>query len=282
MNTLFIQNVVSMDIRCKPGMGCFNMPLLLSFCNHPIFGFLPCYTVDDHVVPNVRFLYTVSISDRSMNYFVGAMDNHNKENSLFYLGKTTLTKTKNSIVFDPSLFPSEFTDVVFIPEKVFYELATSSLCHIFKIQKYEEYPTDDVTFIDVDNNSVSVYNLKEEDIVQENFPKRLYLNEHRWRLFFSSIFQQLTMISFLGIPFKETKCIEYDRSFNKGESIQFTLPSYKTIKDEQNKLLCKYIYENLFKKENDQILDKAPIQQLTITAVLREYGWIHILHMIES
>lgn len=282
MNTLFIKDAVSMELRCKPGMGYFNLPLLLSFCNHPIFGFLPCYAVDDSIVPNVRFLYTVSISDRSMRYFVGAMDNNNREDSFFYLGKTILTKTKNSIVFDPSSFPNEFTDIVFIPETVFYELATSSLCHVFKIQKYDEELSDDITCIDLDNSSVSVYNLKEEDIIQENFPKKLYFNEPRWNLFFSPAFQELTMMVFLGIPLKEMNWIEYDHSFDKGESIQFTLPSYKIIKDEQTKMLCKYIYETLFKQEDTHVVGKKSIQQLTITAVLRAYGWIHILHIVES
>lgn len=274
-------DVVSMDIRCKGGLGIFNLPYILSFCRHPVFALLPCYSVDDRIVPDIKSLHSISISDRSMSYFVGAMDNHSKENCLFYLGKTTLLSWRNSIVFDRSLFPAEFTDVVFIPEKIFYELTTSLNYNIFKIQKYNEFSDDVVTHYYSKENSVFVYNLKEEDITKENFPEKLYLNPPRWEFFFSPVFQDLTNMFFSGIPHRDTNFVEYDHAYAKGESIQFTLPYYRTVKDEQCRFLCKYIHEILFKKKTDGSSEESRIYPSKIIAMIYGYGWIHILHDIE-
>ncbi len=301
---------VSMTIQCNGGVRIENYPLKLSFCNRLIFEMLPCYTVDESIVPDIKEIKSISISDRSGVYIVGLMDNWNREKEFFYIGQTTLSSYKNSITIGKLLPLKEFTDIVFVPVKVFYELAMNKKSSVFLIHS-TDFP--DETIPQKIGNIVNVYGFKQSTIDKKDLPISLYFNESRWDEFFSKEFRDLVSMEVIGIPQSCFQKVVYFGEYGQAETVQFVLPSFRTVKNELNMFLCKYIYTSLFGEVDDEeepeavlsddfdddqgeeiiVCDdidyratskrkQSRVPKTIVTAVLAGYGWIHIVRTIQK
>jgi hypothetical protein len=283
-------------------------PLFLFFKKNPIFRILPCFAIDDSVVEDIQKIRTVVVSDNTTTYLVFSMNNWTRENDLFYLGKTTLVKKKNTIEINSKLLLArESSDIVFIPENVFYELIWFSNKLVF-FPIYPNVPLDNLnTLIEKNKSMVFVHEMNEELTLQRGIaPRKIYFNSGRWEEFFSPYFRELIDMKMVGFD-RDLISPVYGVSYHGGEAICFTLPSFRSVKNDSFRLLCKYIYETLFERieepeaffdslestdeseqedeteqKNEQVISpkKISIPKKKIVGLLKGCGWIHILHTV--